>query len=117
MRIDKFCRTCGEVVEPEEYGWYEYDSDVHASQYFYEYRCPYCGGDDLDDKWNECLLCGEYIGEDEILCKECEENARNMVILIAEKLFPNWEKMPKSRREDILESIAYGADKLKGELK
>lgn len=117
MRNDKFCRDCGCVVEPEDWVWEEFDSDVHASEYYKEEHCPICGGTNLDDKWGECLLCGEYIAEDAVLCKGCEENAKNMVLLIIEKLYANWDEMPKSQKEDVLEAIAYGADKLKGELK
>ena len=40
-----------------------------------------------------------------------------MVLLITEKLYANWDDMPKEQKEDVLEAIAYGADKLKGELK
>ena len=108
----KYCENCGRIVEPEEYGWKEYDHDVHAYQYFYEDRCPECGSADLSDDVGECIMCGAACVPGEELCEYCMADFRQAV----NKIVAEWKGADRDDKIAILTAVIAAAEAEREEL-
>lgn len=68
-----FCEECGHVATEDELDYYE-ERDTGEGGYgnvmYSEARCPECGSEDLIEA-KECPICGEWHGNDDVICDPC----------------------------------------------
>ena len=96
-----YCCDCGKYFEEEELvsetvwshsnyigfgGWYPETTD----------RCPYCGGEDIEDAY-ECEICGEPT-----LIEVCDK-CKNEVYTALEKFFDDFAKKHRCDAEKVEE--------------
>lgn len=73
-----FCEECGHVATEDELDYYE-ERDTGEGGYgnvMYSLPlCPECGSEDLIEA-KECPICGEWHGNDDVICDPCTEDIR-----------------------------------------
>lgn len=85
-----FCKECGHVATEDELDYYE-ERDTGEGGYgnvmYSEARCPECGSEDLIEA-KLCPVCGEWHGNDNVICDPCTEDIRKAWIELLAK-FPD----------------------------
>ena len=87
------CLDCGRIFDEDEADVIRDDpspAGVSLPSGYYEYPCcPDCGSDYLGET-EKCMLCGEYVGEDDMIggfCKDCAADVLGRMSIILNKEF------------------------------
>lgn len=102
-----YCDDCKRFLDESDVEMVCVYPQTHDSPAEYEYRCPYCGNEELQEA-GTCEFCGEPIDPDSKLnfCEECDDYFDYMIEQMVEHIANEWGCEKEHARQALFEYIA-----------